>query len=309
MCMMLRPRLLALATLAAWTAPRPAAATCTLTNLTTLPLTTVGGHIYVPVSINETEGLFLLDTGAATTILTGDFAARAHVGMDTHAGRSVLSGVGDRETLPVNQAHARRTDIGKISFPDWEYIVLPQQAGGIGATERDGILGMDFLHFVDIDIDFQANTVTLWRLQGCTDIHPEWQGDYDAIPLKHTAGQNVTMPIFVDNAFLNVTFDTGAGGFLLTREAAARAGVTDAMLNADRDAGGVGVGGRFAAVVHHFKLLLVGSGEFPNPAIAVETEGRHNSYADGLLGLRYIKPHKLWLSYATNTLFVQRAGK
>ena len=34
-----------------------------------------------------------------------------------------------------------------------------------------------------------------------------------------------------------------------------------------------------------------------------------NSYADGLLGLRYIKPHKLWLSYATNTLFVQRAGK
>jgi hypothetical protein len=243
------------------------------------------------------------------TLLTGDFAGRAHVGLDHNAGRAILTGAGDKQTLPVNYAHARRTDVGTISFPDWEYIVLPQAAGGAGKTERDGILGMDFLHYFDIDIDFQANSVSLWRLSGCQDIHPEWKGDYDAIPLKHTAHQSVTMPIFLDNAFLDVTFDTGAGGFLLTREAAARAGVTDAMLAGDKHPDLQGLAGGFSSVLHRFGLLLVGSAQFKNPVIAVETEGRHTVFGDGLLGLRYLKPHKVWLSYATNTLFVQPEGK
>jgi predicted aspartyl protease len=286
-----------------------AAATCTLSSLTTIPLTIAGSRLYVPVSMNETQGLFLVDTGSQLTLLTSAFAAQSHVGLDRHAGQEVLSGLGGRETLPVNMAHARRIDVGKIAFNDWEFAVVPPEAGGLGKTAHEGILGMDFLHYFDIDMDLAAGTLTLWRLTGCKDIYPEWKGDYDAIPLKHTPQQSVTIPIFIDNAFLDVAFDTGADGAWLTHSAAARAGATDAMLAKDAESGAGGIGGRVPAVNHRFQLLMVGSGQFPNPTIGVESETSRREYVDGLVGWRFLNARKIWISYATDTLFVQPLGK
>jgi predicted aspartyl protease len=258
--------------------------------------------------MNETSGLFLVDTGSQVTLLTSAFAARAHVGLDSHAGQLTISGIGGRETLPVNQAHARRINVGKIAFNDWEFAVVPPQAGGLGKTEHDGILGMDFLHYFDIDMDLAAGTLTLWRLAGCKDLHPEWKGDYDAIPLKHTPSQSVTIPIFVDNAFFDVMFDTGAPAAWLTHDAAARAGATDAMLAKDPEAEAGGIGGRVPSVLHRFQLLLVGSGQFPNATIVVEREATRSFYADGMVGWRFLNARKIWISYATDTLFVQPLG-
>ena len=301
-------RWLPLTALAASLSLGPAAA-CTLTSLTTVPLTIVGSRLYVPVSMNETPGLFMLDTGSQQTVMTGAFGAQSHVGLDRHAGRETISGVGGRETLPINMAHVRRIDVGKIAFNDWEFPVLAAEAGGLGGIEHDGVLGMDFLHYFDIEIDLAAGTLTIWRLSDCKDIHPEWKGDYDSIPLKHTARQKVTMPIFIDNAFLDVEFDTGAGGAWLTHDAAAKAGATDAMLAKDSEAGAGGFGGHVPAVRHRFQLLLVGSGQFPNPTIVVERETSGRDYADGLVGWRFLNARKIWISYATDTLFVQPLGK
>lgn len=300
---------LLLALFAATILAKQAGATCTLTSITTVPLTIAGSRLYVPVSMNETQGLFLVDTGSELTMLSSAFAAQSHVGLDRHAGQKTIEGVGGRETLPVNMAHARRIDVGKISFNDWEFAVLAPEAGGLGGIEHDGVLGMDFLHYFDVEIDLAAETLTVWRLTDCKEIHPEWQGDYDAIPLKHTARQKVTIPIFIDNAFLDVVFDTGSPGAWITHDAAARAGATDAMLAKDGEAGAGGLGGHVPAVRHRFQLLLVGSGQFPNPAITVENETGRREYADGLVGWRFLNARKIWISYATDTLFVQPAGK
>ncbi|HTZ70862.1 MAG TPA: retropepsin-like aspartic protease [Acetobacteraceae bacterium] len=280
---------------------------------TAMPMTVTQGRLYVPVTMNDVDGSFMLDTGAEFTLLGPDFAARAHAGIDVKAGRDngrlQISGAGGRGTVTLNEAHVRETKIGGIAFPDWEYPVLPPSAASVMPGGRDGLLGMDFLHYFDLDLDFKAGTLKLWRLSGCTDIHPTWQGDYDSIPLKHTGHQGVTMPIFIDNAFLDVQFDTGAGSLLLSRDAAAAAGVTDAMLAADPPANNAGIGGGFPAVMHQFQLLLIGSRQFHKPVITVETERHRTGYGDGLLGLRFLQPTKIWLSYATNTLFMQYAGK
>jgi predicted aspartyl protease len=305
--MTLRGLLFVTACLAPWVAP--AAAACKLGLATTLPLTIAGPRLYVPVSVNETEGLFLVDTGAGETILTGAFAKKSGVGLLEAPVQYTIPGVGGRETLPIMKAHTRRVDIGTISFPDWAFFVVPTEAGGLGKTEHDGILGMDFMHYFDIDVDVEARKLSFWRVTGCTDIHPVWQGDYDAIPLKHTAGQNVRLPMFIDNAFLDIVLDTGAAGIVLTHGAALQAGATDAQLAHDPDPQSGGIGGKFPAVLHHFKLMLVGKAEFDNPAIVVETETHTSFYADGLMDWRYLKPKKFWLSYATNTLFVQSAPK
>ncbi len=285
-----------------------ARAECTLTKVGTMPITVAGSRLYVPVTMNDTDGVFLLDTGSERTILNGDFAERAHVGLDRHAGQTMMSGGGGRESLRVNQAHVRRTDIGKVAFNDWEFVVMPTEAGGLAKAERDGILGMDFLHYFDMDIDLQAGTLNLWRVAGCKDIHPEWKGDYDAIPMTHNGHQNVTIPIMLDNVFLDVVFDTGAGGLLLSHDAATKLGLTDALLATEKEAGSAGIGGKFPSVVHRFNVLMVGTGQIKAPMIRIETEAHRTGYGDGLMDWRYLGAQKIWLSYGTNTLFVQKKG-
>jgi predicted aspartyl protease len=296
----------------------PARATCHVDRATTVPLTIEGSRLFVPMSINETPGQFLLDTGSEDTLLSADYAARAHVGMSTYSGprAGIFTDPGRRvyigssnTSLPVNQAHARHIDFGTISFQDWQFSVIPPEAAGTGFVLRDGNLGMDFLHYFDTEIDLQAGKLTIWRVTGCSEIHPVWQGDYDALPLKHTGHQHFTVPAFVDNAELELDFDTGAGGAWLTREAAAKAGVTDAMLAQDHPVRAMQVGVRLPDVIHQFQVLLIGSGEFDKPEIYVDREKSTFAGTDGYIDWRYMKAQRLWISYDTNTLFVQTGAK
>lgn len=278
--------------------------------MTSVPMTISGRKIYVPVSINDTKGLFLVDTGSDETLLDESFAERAGAGLDRHAGQRIFTGAGNRGTLPVNMGHVRQTKIGEIAFPDWEYAMLdlsrllPQD---VGAT---GILGRDFLHFFDMEADFTANTLSFFRMTDCTDMQPPgWTGDYDAIPLKHGPRGERQMPIFIDDAYLNVTFDTGAAGLLLTRDAAEKAGATPAALESDAGGGASGLGGSFATVRHRFKLLLIGSGVYPNALLPVEDTATERDESDGLIGLLAFHAKKIWISFTTGTLFVQGAPK
>ena len=288
----------------------PAAATCTVGKLTTVPATVIGDEIYLPITMNEATGLFLLDTGSAETMLNSAFADKAGANMDRRAGRYVYVGAGNKETLPAFKGHIRVTHIGDIHYQDWEYAIADLGGVSPGGTPMGGVLGMDFMHYFDVEIDFAAKTVSIYRLTGCMDVHPpSWSGDYDAIPLKHTPDHNLTLPVFLDNADLDMEFDTGAEGILVTRDAAAKAGADNAMLARDQANQGGGIGGRFAIARHHFKLLLIGGGVYPDVDLAVENERGRSGQTDGLVGLAALKAQRVWISFTTNTLFVQGAPK
>jgi predicted aspartyl protease len=291
-------------------AAAPAQATCTLGHVATVPLTVTDGRAIIEMSVNDHPGKFELDTGAEDTILQSDYALASHVGLDRHAGQLTLVGAGGRQTLPIWRAHVRQTEIGELKFSDWEYPVLNGRLPS--PVPIDGLLGADFLHYFDIELDAPAGKMSLWRLSGCTDIEPPWHGTHDAIELKPTKGGQASMPIWIDNAFLDVLLDTGAGGLLLTRDAANRAGATDAQLAADKAAQASGVGGGFTATGHAFKTLLIGSAEFDRPTIDVDANfnraaGEAYSGRDGILGLGYFKADKIWISFTTHTLFLQSA--
>jgi predicted aspartyl protease len=259
--------------------------------------------------MNEATALFLIDTGSAETIVNAPFAAEAGAGMDRRAGERIYRGAGGKETLPFFSGHVRMTHIGDIHFQDWEYGIVDLSGVGPRDIKFGGILGVDFMHFFDVEIDHQAKTVSIYRLSGCPEVHPQsWSGDYAAIPLKHTPSHNLTLPVFLDNADLDMEFDTGAGGFLLSRDAAAKAGVTAAALAQDEALHHAeGIGGQFAAVRHHFNLLLIGKGVYPNPYLAVENEASVRGETDGLVGLPAFEAQRVWISFTTNTLFVQGA--
>ena len=292
------------------TSALPAAATCTIGKLTTVPATLIGTKVYLPITMNETTGLFLLDTGAGETLVNAAFASEAGANMDRHAGQYVYSGAGNKQTLPVFKGHIRLTHIGDIRYQDWEYGIV--DLGGVAPDGQPlgGILGMDFMHYFDVEVDFVAKTVSFYRLTDCTTMHPPaWSADYDAIPLKHTPDHNLTLPVFLDNADLDMEFDTGAGTVLVARDAAEKAGVNEAALSRDRASQGRGVAGNFSVARHHFKLLLIGGGVYPDVDLAVENEQSRRGETDGLVGLAAFKAQRVWISFTTSTLFVQGAPK
>jgi predicted aspartyl protease len=302
-------RVILLATALAAILPAAARAACTVGRVTTVPLQFMQARALVQVSINETPGQFAIDTGSQDSILDPAYAQAAHVGMDRHAGRMTMVGAGGAQSLPIWTAHARHIQVGDISFQDWEFPVVTDPLPS--PVHIDGLLGADFLHYFDIELGIPGGHMTLWRLSGCTDIHPVWTGKYDAIQLTSVKRQKMSMPIWIDNAFLDVEFDTGAGALLLTRDAAIRAGATEAQLQLDRTSPGAGLGGNFAIIGHRFQTLLIGSLVFNNKIIAVDPNPpRLNGFdaydgRDGLLGLAPFGDDKLWISFATRTLFLQ----
>ena len=200
------------------------------------------------------------------------------------------------------------THIGEMHYQDWEYGIVDLAGLAPQGMKFGGILGVDFMHYFDIEIDYPAKTVSIYRLSGCTDVHPpSWSGDYAAIPLKHTPDHNMTVPVFLDNADLDMEFDTGAGFFLISRDAAEKAGASAAALAQDEAFKGRGVGGGFAVARHHFKLLLLGKGVYPDVDLAIENEASQRGETDGLVGLPAFKADRFWISFTTSTLFVQGA--
>jgi predicted aspartyl protease len=290
--------------------PSLAAAQCKISRAASMPLTMKHGRAFVPVSINETEGQFQIDTGAGETVLSDAFVRATHVGIDRHAGQYYMAGAGGRETLPAFHVHARHIEIGGISFQDWEFAATDMHMGA------DGLLGRDFLHYFDLELDMAAGRATLWRLFGCKDVQPPWKGDYDTIPLKKIGSVGaLSLPIWIDNAFLNVMFDTGAGGLLLTQGAAERAGASAAQLASAQRVKGLGIGGGFETIPHKFGMLLVGSEVFNAPVIevdpaATDADGaRQYGGADGIVGLDLIRADRVWISFTTGNLFVQAPSK
>ena len=287
-----------------------AVAGCSASHVADAPLTFDDGFIFVPLAMNGTTGNFLLDSGSAETLVDSVYAGRATVGLDRHAGTFTYRGAGNKETLPAFHGHVRMTEFGILHFQDWEYAILDLSWLATGRVKADGILGMDFLHYFDVAIDFQKRTVSLYRLSDCKDIAPPWKGDYDSIPLKHTPSHNVTLPVFVDDALLDMTFDTGAGsGVLLTRDAAARAGADEAALARDAAGHSLGIGGEFHVVRHRFASFLLGSAVYKDHVLAVENERSEVGETDGLIGLGPLDAQRIWISFATSTLFVQRASQ
>ena len=302
-----------LATLFLISASHFAFAQCKVARQTTVPLTLDHNRAIVPMAINETPGQFEVDTGSSVTVLSKDYARISHVGIDGHAGQYVMTGAGNKESLPAFNVHARHIQFGDIPFYDWEFAATDGDIPSPIAVS--GLLGRDFMHYFDIEMDFQAGKLTVWRLFNCKDVHPFWTGDYDTIPMKKLHDNELTVPIWIDNTFLDVMFDTGAGGLMLTHDAANRAGATDAQLAHDTQTNGLGLGGQFTAAHHKFGTLLVGSAIFNAPNIRVDptntsASGIH-AYggADGLMGLGLLHADRIWVSFTTGTLFVQAAPK
>lgn len=124
-------------------------------NAFTTPVTILGLQVFVPVVLingsTEVQANLLLDTGATSTVITPDVAARLNIEDFAHTKVRVVGG----KVLSARRTVLTGLRVGPISRANQPVIIVAQRGGGFG----DGLIGMSFLAGLKYTIDFQKQTI------------------------------------------------------------------------------------------------------------------------------------------------------
>ncbi len=160
-------RLVALILAACVTIRSAAASPCTRALNSVVPIRQDGT---VEVKIDGAPPRLLLDTGAFTSIVTSDTAKRLHLRPDPDTSLSfrgrqdpgVDDGIG-RSHLDT-EVMAKLFEVGAITGRKFHLLAEDMNLG-----TADGLLSTDFLHDYDIDLNFPAQEIRLFRQFGSCD--------------------------------------------------------------------------------------------------------------------------------------------
>lgn len=254
----------------------------------------------VPATVDDQPATMILDTGAEHTVLLAGFVNRIGLERDVrHA--TMIRGIG----TAMASATARPDEIAlagvRVRHPF--VVVSAFSAGDLPGGVPDGLLGADILGAYDVDVDIPDGHLTLYP--ACPVARPLWTGPYAELPGRLVRGRFV-VPLVLDGVSVPVAVDTGAEYSLVSLRAAQAVGVPPSVLRQDPPAYLTVVGpDEVTARVHRFKELRLGQESYANPmlpVIAFPAAPR----IDGLLGMNYLRRHRVWLSYGTGQVFVAK---
>ena len=127
------------------------------------------GLLLINVSVNDIPGLFILDTGAGSTVIDASQSDRLNLVLQTDS-RSFDGGGAGGVGLEVIPSTGNTIQIGDHIFPDFTLAIMSleharEALAQIGAAEDFvGILGVDVLKPAKAIIDY--NTMTLYLYSG-----------------------------------------------------------------------------------------------------------------------------------------------
>ena len=188
---------------------------CEVTEKATVPLQFIDNVPLVPVAINGTPGVMVLDTGAGRTTLSLEGVERHGLKFDHWAG-STLYGVGGVErhqnalpdSLTIGGLALHQRGIWGLSL---SVASLPAM---IGAT--DGLLGRDLLGAYDLDIDVPGRQLTLYDVSGCSGRFLPWTEPYRSVAALPAYRDAMVFLSTVDGHALRTMLDSGTAMSLLT---------------------------------------------------------------------------------------------
>jgi predicted aspartyl protease len=264
------------------------------------------GHYQVPVVINQKAPIhFIVDTGAQKTVIDTEIAAsldlprrgvrrRRITGTDGVPGRAHP----DVTAAKLEFAGLQHFDVGIATGDDKEN----------GQRSQRGTIGADLLAQYDLELDYPGHQLSLFKLTGCEDQRKSlkpWARPHDAMPLTLSNGI-LSLSVSIDGKPLHLALDTGAMRTKITMNAARKLGLdverlkSDAPLTISRSSSGAEV----KNYTQRFDTVRIGQSAYANIEIKI-SEIVVGPY-DGLLGLDFLRSRKVWVSYATQQLFIDR---
>ncbi len=274
----------------------------------------------VPVIVNGSPRLFVLDTGGGVTQISPRVVQA--LALETQTGATPLFDLSGN----VSIAFAK---IGTFSFGGMTgnntYIrVAPNNV-------VDGIFGPDLLNRFDVEMDFASQQLKLFLPDHCPGKVVYWpHGDVAQIPIVLADKKSIRVPVKLDGQSLLATIDTGADRTTITANTA----LTSFGLAPDspgmKPEGNVNGDRNLASYVHTFSSLALDGVTIQNPRIRVmpdrvtdaETDFAAPSFLSGatnllapklpktpqlLLGMDVLKYLHLYFAFQEHNLYASAA--
>ncbi|HTZ72262.1 MAG TPA: retroviral-like aspartic protease family protein [Acetobacteraceae bacterium] len=281
---------------------------CQIVHLTDLPLTDHDQAFYTTIKINGHDAHMLFDTGAATNLLSAAAARRLGMTVDRIQGLEAVGLGGSREE-GIAQSH--NVNLGATHGEDLLFETVDSDVDG---GKADGILGMNFLHGYDFDLDFWDNRLGLYATLGdcsrpSTALSPPLYGVPFAPPAMGPESQHLeetlspAIYVTINGERLRALIDTGAVHTTVFRDTARRIGLGKATILGRGKMRGVGPR-RVDVDVRMSAPVTIGDLTINNMPVIVADQ-RHLENADMLLGYDFVTRVHLWISHSSGTLIMQ----
>ena len=294
-----RLRLAALAALLL-AVPQDGKGGCLPRRLADLPVRVDQGLPIVSVMIGGHRSKLILDTGAEQTLIATPAAYSLGVQVHQEYPKTMrgLSG-----NFPIGKADVtisagdtvltrRGVSVGPISLPPLGYIT------------PDGLLGADILSEFEVDLDLPHELLHLYAPPpSCVIAGPLWPRPYDVIAANRSLHDRLFFPLALDGSKLTGIFDSGSDRSVLDKISAQKIGTS--QVTNDQVPGIRGVTtGEVSTSAYRFRRLVLGTEEISNPLFV--TAMLNLDDAGVIIGMDYLRWHRVWLSYGAHKIFVQR---
>jgi predicted aspartyl protease len=274
---------------------------CTVQHVAEIPVTLSGGQLTVPAMIDDKPVTMLLDTAADQTMVTPTAVSALQLETDPHR-HYQSSGVGGLSFGP--EVRVRSFSSGGQEMWDQHFPVTQLSPG----RSESGLVGADWLSRFEVEIDVPQHRIALYQEQRCNGRYIPWQEPYSDFQHARLPDSSFFgVPIQIQGQPVTLLLDSGGDVAVLSESAAGRLGVDAAALTGALANSGFGINQLSSTGHWHvFSDVVIGPEKFRRMLISVDPI--RLSGADGLLGNDFLRSHRVWLSYATGQVFIQRSS-
>jgi predicted aspartyl protease len=285
-------------------AAKDAASACQLMRLAEMPVKIHGSMLFVQATIQGAPATLLVDTGAERTLLTE--AAVARLGLPRDYQRATQTyGIGGTAAAWDAKLPDGLT-LGGKRFPMTSVTVGNFSMMLIDGHAADGLLGADILLASDIDLDLPNRRLTLYRTRhACPEAEPPWIEASIGVAGIATRDNRLLVPFQLDGVEGIGVFDTGAQLTSISSKMAQRIGLEEVHFAGDGTVMAHGAAPQQVAVpIHRFRALRVGPALMHEPMLPVVP--MTSGMGDALVGADFLQGRRVWLSFASQRVFVTR---
>lgn len=274
---------------------------CEIAKFADIPIQISGNHILMPIEIDGSERLFILDTGAQTSTVTPEFAQSA--GLEATGRKTRTVGIGGATiTADVSVPIIK---IGGFGIHNTSMVTAVMMQPPAPAPQAVGIIGQPILQAFDVEVDLPHRRVALYAPKHCADGFLPWGAPFTVSKAEITK-RGIVVPALLDGKSLPALIDTGAATTILSDGGLQDFGVSIETVLKEPAIRVTGAGGRSSEMhVHRFSRLSVGGAFIDHPRLLV---GEIAAPARIIVGLDFMAKFRVWISYATNQVFLAAPG-
>lgn len=273
--------------------PAPAdTAPCRLVQIGTLDMDMDStGRITVPLKFNGVEKSLMVDTGAATTLITADAAKELNLEL-LSAGNSYMVGWGGR--VDAHTVKVSEVDFAGLKGKDFPFFVMNDY------MDASGLLGGNILSGYDIDLDFAKAKMSVFSQDHCPGKVVYWTSQSaGAVPFEMN-GNHIWLKVELDGKTIRAILDTGAADTVMSLDLASR------IFELDKKA--------LKKSRHYpFHTLSFGAVNVANPTIKLVPDRESVLMGDGkndinmILGMGVLRRLHLYIAYKERVLYITPA--